>query len=198
VSAAGTPSRAAAAPSDAAGTSSDARPAPALARAASAGWRVRRGRPEDAVEVAAAVAQLLVELGGTPPEQESMEASARGLLEDPRAGVVVIAEAEDATLVGVLAVSLQTAIHAAGRYALIQDLWVDPVWRSRAIGAALLQELFALLAASAVARVEVGLPKEGFAALEATAAFYRRNGFTALGPRMRRALAAEPPREARG
>jgi ribosomal protein S18 acetylase RimI-like enzyme len=125
-----------------------------------------------------------------------MEATALRLLQEPELGLVLIAEAEDATLIGVLAVSLQTAIHAAGRYALIQDLWVDPAWRSRAIGAALLDELFASLAASGIERVEVGLPKESFAALQATAAFYRRNGFQALGPRMRRALAVEDRREA--
>jgi ribosomal protein S18 acetylase RimI-like enzyme len=189
VSAAWTPSQAAPAPRSSAH-------APAIAGTASAGWQVRPGRPEDAIEVAAAVAQLLVELGGTPPQQKTMEATARELLQQPEIGLVLIAEAEDATLVGVLAVSLQTAIHAAGRYALIQDLWVDPAWRSRAIGAALLDELFASLVTSGVERVEVGLPKEGFAALEATAAFYRRNGFQALGPRMRRALAVEDLREA--
>jgi ribosomal protein S18 acetylase RimI-like enzyme len=185
VSAAGTPSQAAPAPS-----------AHAQAIAGAASWQVRPGRPADAVEVAAAVAQLLVELGGTPPRQQTMEATALRLLQEPELGLVLIAEAEDATLIGVLAVSLQTAIHAAGRYALIQDLWVDPAWRSRAIGAALLDELFAALAASGIERVEVGLPKESFAALQATAAFYRRNGFQALGPRMRRALAVEDRREA--
>ena len=39
-----------------------------------------------------------------------------------------------------------------------------------------------------MARVEVGLPRESFPAIDATAAFYRANGFEALGPRMRRAL----------
>jgi ribosomal protein S18 acetylase RimI-like enzyme len=189
VSAAGTPSQAAPAPGG-------SLHAPEIAGTASAAWQVRPGRPEDAVEVAAAVAQLLVELGGAPPEQKTMEATARELLQKPELGLVLIAEADDATLIGVLAVSLQMAIHAAGRYALIQDLWVDPAWRSRAIGAALLGELFASLAASGIERVEVGLPKESFAALGATAAFYRRNGFQALGPRMRRALAVEDRREA--
>ncbi len=39
-----------------------------------------------------------------------------------------------------------------------------------------------------MARIEVGLPRETFAAIGATEAFYRVNGFEHLGPRMRRLL----------
>ena len=39
-----------------------------------------------------------------------------------------------------------------------------------------------------VPRLEVGLPQESFAQLAATERFYRDNGFTPLGPRMRRLL----------
>ena len=39
-----------------------------------------------------------------------------------------------------------------------------------------------------MARVEVGLPRESFAGIRATEAFYLRNGFEPLGPRMRRML----------
>ena len=37
-------------------------------------------------------------------------------------------------------------------------------------------------------RLEVGLPQESFTHLAATERFYRENGFTPLGPRMRRLL----------
>ena len=36
-----------------------------------------------------------------------------------------------------------------------------------------------------MARIEVGLPRERFAGLDATAAFYLANDFTPLGARMR-------------
>jgi len=137
--------------------------------------------------VAAAVRELLGELGGVPPAEEAMRASARALLDDPAAGAVLVAEAEGA-LVGMLAASWQTAIHAPGRYALIQDLWVHPRWRGRAIGRALLDGLFALTAELGMACVEVGLPRERFAGLAATRAFYGANGFAELGVRMRRVL----------
>jgi GNAT superfamily N-acetyltransferase len=68
----------------------------------------------------------------------------------------------------------------------LQDLWVDPEWRSRAVGRALLDALFELAREEGLPRIEVGLPQEGFAALEATRSFYLANGFKPLGPRMRR------------
>jgi hypothetical protein len=39
-----------------------------------------------------------------------------------------------------------------------------------------------------VGRIEVGLPRETFAAIGATESFYLGNGFERLGPRMRRLL----------
>jgi len=152
-----------------------------------ADWRVRAAGPGDIAGVTAAVAELLVELGGTPPQASAMQAAARALIEDGDAGAVLLAEAAGG-LVGVLAASWQTAIHIPGRYALIQDLWVHPSWRRSAIGAALLQALFERARRAGIERVEVGLPREGFANLRATDAFYRRNGFTSLGARMRTVL----------
>jgi GNAT superfamily N-acetyltransferase len=151
-------------------------------------WRVRDALVTDVAAIATAVAQLLLELGGTPPEPEAMRATALALLRDRNAGAVLVAEA-DGALVGVLAASWQTAIHSAGRYGLIQDLWVHPGWRSKAIGAALIRAMVELARREQVERVEVGLPREGFAGLNATEAFYARNGFTSLGKRMRLVLA---------
>jgi GNAT superfamily N-acetyltransferase len=148
-------------------------------------WYVRSAREEDVEGVAAAVAELLVELGAEPPDAHAMQASARSLIREGDAGAVFVAEA-DGAIVGVLGVSWQTAIHIPGRYALIQDLWVHSAWRGRAIGADLIAALCRLAAERGVARLEVGLPREGFEGLAATESFYRANGFTVLGARMTR------------
>lgn len=116
-----------------------------------------------------------------------MQASARALIGDSAMGAVLVAEAEGA-LVGVLAASWQTAIHAAGRYGLIQDLWVERSWRGRSVGGELIGALCQLAGEHGISRIEVGLPREGFAGLTATAAFYRANDFEPLGTRMRRVL----------
>jgi len=137
--------------------------------------------------VAAAVEALLIELGGERPSTGALQAGARTLAEDPRAGALLVAECEG-TVVGVLAASWQYAIHVPGRYGTIQDLWVHPEWRSRALGRELILALVREAAELGVPRLEVGLPQETFAQLGATERFYRENGFTPLGPRMRRLL----------
>jgi len=154
---------------------------------ASPGWLVRGACEDDLAAVAASVAMLLMELGATPPAPEAMLAAARELLADPAAGAILVAMTDE-ELVGVLAASWQLAIHAPGRYALIQDLWVHPAWRGRTVGRDLLAALFERARESGMASAEVGLPRERFAGLDATEAFYRRNGFDRLGVRMRRGL----------
>jgi ribosomal protein S18 acetylase RimI-like enzyme len=153
----------------------------------SGGCVVRAATHEDVAAVADAIGELLFELGGEAPSVEAMGEVVRTLIDDPAVGAVLVAEL-DGALAGVLAASWQTAVHVPGRYGVIQDLWVDPSLRSRAIGRELVAALCAIARESGMGRIEVGLPQEGFAALAATRAFYLRNGFTALGPRMRRRL----------
>lgn len=148
---------------------------------------VRLAAGEDATAVAAAIELLLVELGGSRPEGAELEASARKLIGDPDAGVVLVYEA-GGEMVGVLAASWQQAIHVPGRYATIQDLWVLPAWRSRAIGHVLVDALCDLAREQEIDRIEVGLPQESFGRIAATESFYRANDFSHLGPRMRRLL----------
>jgi len=149
---------------------------------------VRPAAEGDVAAVALAVEELLLELGGRKPAREELEAEIRAALADPGVGAILIAEA-GAAIVGVLSASWQRALHVPGRYATIQDLWVDREWRSRRVGAALVDELVALCGKQGVARIEVGLPRESFDAIRATEAFYLGNGFEHLGPRMRRLIA---------
>jgi GNAT superfamily N-acetyltransferase len=150
-------------------------------------WSVRRASRADAPGVVVAVQELLLELGGTPPPTAALARSARELIDDHSAGAVLVASVEQ-ELVGVLAASWQLALHTAGRYATIQDLWVHSAWRSRSIGAELIDALVELARAGEMTRIEVGLPRESFRALRATEAFYLDNAFEPLGPRMRRVL----------
>lgn len=161
---------------------------PAPTRETAATWRVREATPSDARAVAEAVRALLVELGGRPAVVDAIEREAQALLRDPEAGALLVAESNGTGLVGVLGASWLTALHIPGRYGLIQELWVHPSWRGLTIGHDLLEGVFALASKRRIARVEVGLPSDGFAGLAATEAFYRGNGFELLGARMRRTL----------
>lgn len=146
---------------------------------------VRGATQADLAAVVSGVSELLRELGSEPPPASAMLQSAQALLDDPAIGALLVAQAGGA-VVGVLSASWQTAMHVPGRYALIQDLWVRSDWRSRSVGGDLLAALFALARDQGVTRAEVGLPRESFQAIGATEAFYQRNGFAPLGPRMRR------------
>lgn len=148
---------------------------------------VREAGVGDVEGVATAVEALLVELGGRCPERSEIEAEVRALLDDPEGGSVLIAEADE-RIVGLLSASWQRAIHVPGVYATIQDLWVEEDWRSRGVGAELVEAIASQARARGVGRLEVGLPRETFAAIASTESFYRRNGFEHLGPRMRRLL----------
>jgi GNAT superfamily N-acetyltransferase len=147
-------------------------------------WSVRAAQPEDLPGAVAGIAALLGELGGSPPPAASLLAAARLLLEDACAGELLVA-ATDERVVGVLGASWTHAIRTAGRYAAIQELWVDAAWRSRRVGAALIATLVELARARGVGRIEVGLPSARFEALAYTRAFYAENGFETLGERMR-------------
>ena len=148
---------------------------------------VREAGAGDVEGVAAAVGSLLAELGGRTPTRAEMEAEVQALLDDPQGGSVLIAEA-DGGIVGVLTASWQRAIHVPGVYATVQDLWVDEDWRSRGVGAELVEAIASQARSRGVSRLEVGLPRETFAAIASTESFYKRNGFEHLGPRMRRLL----------
>jgi len=148
---------------------------------------VREGGAGDVEGVATAVASLLAELGGRMPSRAEMETEVQALLDDPQGGSLLIAEA-DGKIVGVLTASWQRAIHVPGVYATVQDLSVDEDWRSRGVGAELVEAIASQARTRGVSRLEVGLPRETFAAIASTESFYERNGFEHLGPRMRRLL----------
>lgn len=152
-----------------------------------AGARIRSASAADAAGVASAVEALLIELGGERPSPEALREAARELAANPELGVLLVAEHEG-EIIGVLAAGRQYALHVPGHYVTIQDLWVHPEWRSRALGRELILALVREASEQGVPRLEVGLPQEGFAQLAATERFYRENGFTPLGPRMRRLL----------
>ncbi|HXF32668.1 MAG TPA: GNAT family N-acetyltransferase [Solirubrobacterales bacterium] len=178
-------------------------------RPGTVGWEVRPAREDDAPVVAAAVAALVVELGGSPPPRAAIESEARAHIADPSLGIVLVAtetldpgsssqKSSDSggncertgggEPVGVLTASWARAIQVAGRLLTIEVLWTRREWRDRGVGAALVEALAAAAAAEGAGRVEVGLPRESFAALRATERFYLANGFERLGPRMRRAV----------
>jgi GNAT superfamily N-acetyltransferase len=157
------------------------------AESSASDWKIRKAFHPDARDIAACVAELLVELGGAPAAPGVLAQTALALIDDREAGALLVAD-HDGHIVGMLGVSWPLAIRAQGRYGLIQELWVHPAWRSQTIGADLLTALFELARERGVSRLEVGLPGEQFVNVGATEAFYVNNGFQMVGTRMRRLL----------
>ena len=113
------------------------------------------------------------------------EPDARSIAVEPDARQVV-GEPEARRVVGVLGYSTQRALRLAGPYCLIQELWVVPRLRSHGVAAMLVEELARQCAKAGLSRIEVGLPSHRFPGLDRTVAFYERQGFAAIGPRMAR------------
>jgi ribosomal protein S18 acetylase RimI-like enzyme len=144
---------------------------------------VRHADADDAPAVARAVAALLTDLGATPPDAGAMQDAARAVIDT---GDAVLLAEEGGAVVGVLAASWITTVHAGGMYALIQDLWVDGGRRGAGVGAELMTAFCALAEARGATRIEVGIPRDTFAGLADTRRFYERHGFEVVGARMRR------------
>jgi GNAT superfamily N-acetyltransferase len=152
------------------------------------GATVRSAGAGDVAAIAGAVESLLVELGGRRPVRTALEEETRAVLAEPAGASILVAAGSGGEIVGMLSASWQRAIHVPGRYGLIQDLWVEAEWRSRGVGAGLVEAIAAEARERGASRLEVGLPRETFASIAATESFYRANGFEHLGPRMRRTL----------
>jgi GNAT superfamily N-acetyltransferase len=148
---------------------------------------IRQAAHADVPALVGGVVELLLEIGGKPALSEQLEDAAHALIDDPHAGVVLVAEC-DGEIVGVLGVSWQSAIRIPGRYGVIQELWVTRAFRYKEIGADMLTALAKLAREQGIGRLEVGLPSESYRNQVATESFYETNDFTGIGLRMKRLL----------
>ncbi|QES51449.1 hypothetical protein DEJ50_30000 [Streptomyces venezuelae] len=150
---------------------------------------IRDAVPEDARFVEDAVLGLLHELAGTPKEVTGLRAAFARLTDsgDPDCGALVAmapADRDAPAVVDLLTWSRQTALRVGGDYFLIQELWTHPAWRSLDIAARLMVTLRKRARAAGLPRIEVGLPGPSFPAFARTEAYYLREGFREIGPRM--------------
>ena len=126
------------------------------------------------------VRRLLTELGGTPAPAEAMAAVFGRFADDGPSGFVALAE-DDGRFVAVCTVSLVEALRSAGRYAIIQEMYVDPSVRSSGVGRDVLRFALEHAVSRGCAMVELGTPYHG----ERQIQFYQRAGFTNVGARLR-------------
>ncbi len=145
---------------------------------------VRQAAPEDAATVATLVFELLLELvpsyAGTLTVDELMPVAAALLGDDDV--WAYLAETRDGRAIGVLTLNECAAIYARGRFGEISELYVRPDQRSAGVAPKLLDAAAAFGRARGWRMIEVGAPD--LPRWQRTVDFYKRYGFTEIGPRL--------------
>ena len=123
---------------------------------------------------------LIIELGGSPLPGDEAAETTRLFIDGDLQGTVIVAE-NDNELVGVCTLTYQPSIRTLGNYAIIQEMYVTPEFRSAKLGAQLIDSAKTIAADVGFPMVELSTPPNG----ERAENFYRNVGFTQVGVRMR-------------
>lgn len=142
---------------------------------------VRVARPEEAFSVTQLVASLLSELDGQPVDPSLIAVSAESVLALPTVTAFLAFVGEEP--VGVLVLNECAAIYAGGVFGEISELYVNPEWRSAGVAKQLVLAAQTFAKERGWKRLEVGAPPQPEWAR--SLAFYRREGFEEVGPRLR-------------
>ena len=141
---------------------------------------VRLATASDETEAVGLVLNLLAELGATPPQPEEVSAVFHDLTSNQGSGFIVVGETEE-RVCAVCTVSFVQAIRTRGRYAIIQEMFVEPDARSTGVGMDVLRFALDHAVAAGCWSVELGTPAHGDRQIR----FYERAGFTEVGARLR-------------
>ena len=141
---------------------------------------VRIATAADRDAVVNLVRKLLTELGAAPPAAEAMSPVFDRFFASGDGGFVALGEA-DGVFAAVCTVSYVEALRSVGRYAIIQEMYVEPGSRSTGVGMDVLRFALQYAVAQGCAMVELGTPFHG----ERQIQFYERAGFSNVGARLR-------------
>lgn len=150
--------------------------------------RIERLTTRDASIVFEWVVRLLRELG-EEGEQLGELAHARvldGWSRRAEQYFVLAAKDENGQILGVLTLSVAFAIYANGEYGVIDEMYVDPRFRSSGIGARLVEAAIDIGRDHGWSRIDVTAPESE--RWSRTRRFYESIGFEFTGPKMRKRL----------
>lgn len=144
--------------------------------------RLAQAGSDQAGQVARLVHGLLAELSGGdgPPLDEVADSTARLLEQGSIEAVLAFAGTRP---VGVITLNECAAIYAGGAFGEICELYVDPEFRSQRVAPLLIAEAKAIGRRRGWRRLEVGAPDQP--AWQRTLAFYLREEFEEVGPRLK-------------
>lgn len=135
--------------------------------------------------VIALVAKLLFELGEEGDEVGTMDTavlSAYWRAEGERQHAF-LALAPDGTAIGTVTVSETFAFYANGPYAIVNEMYVEPSYRSTGVGRQLVDAVRDLGNLKGWRRIDVTAPESP--RWQRTREFYERAGFTFAGPKLK-------------
>ena len=135
--------------------------------------------------VAALVARLLDELAdgsGEAARQGELAAAAHGLLAEG-GFEALLAFDKGGEAIGLLTLSQCGAVYALGRFGEIAEFYVVPELRSSGLGARMIAAALDHARTRGWKRLEVGAPD--LPRWQRTVDFYKRCGFTEVGPRLK-------------
>jgi len=132
------------------------------------------------IRVVELINDLIIELGGAPLPVSKAVSTVASFINGDLTGAVIVA-ANDDDLVGVCTLSYQPSIRTLGTYAIIQEMYVAPDFRSEKLGEHLIEAARSVAEDAGCPMVELSTPPNG----ERAENFYRRVGFTQVGVQMR-------------
>ncbi len=141
----------------------------------------------DAPQIVLLVELLIQELTSEntyrlPP---NAEVACAHILANPDLGFGVIARNDKQVIAAYAGISLQHSVRVAGRYAIVQELYVTPALRGTGVAGNLLTFAKNKLLELGIQKIEVGLPMERYLHIEQLKCFYAKNGYVKVGDRMR-------------
>ena len=149
---------------------------------------IERLEIKNAETVFALVQRLLKELGDEEGDLGKLNKPAvlRAWKESSDKIFTFAATSDDRSTIGLATVVEAFAIYANGTYGIINEMYVDPSFRSKGVGHQLLISVLELARVRGWSRIDVTAPEsEGW---DRTRAFYEREGFTFTGPKLKRVL----------
>jgi len=134
------------------------------------------------------VGRLLRELGEEGDEAGALDTArlAATWRANPEGHLAFVVSAEDESPVGVLTVTETFAVYANGNYGVINEMYVAPGFRSRGVGALLLQAAEEIGRTRGWRRIDVTAPESP--RWKRAKEFYEKQGFVFTGPKLKRLL----------
>jgi len=149
------------------------------------GYEIRPAGIADSESIVTMALALLTELYPNIYTADQLRPVAERVLRQSEDVFPFIAFA-DGRAVGLIVLNRCTALYALGDFGEISELFVGPALRSSGLGALLIEKAVAFAQSQGWTMLEVGAPEVPW--WQRTVEFYRRNGFTEVGPRLYRSF----------